>query len=51
MEHVKIYCDKPADRDALVQILARNDYTVRIAREKKGTNNRYIYYVEFWREK
>lgn len=49
MEHNKIDCEKPADRDALVQILARNGYTVRIGREKRTGKSNYTYFVEFWR--
>lgn len=31
----KIYCEATADRDALVTILAKNGYTVRIGKEQK----------------
>ena len=34
MRH-KIYCEASADRDALVTILAKNGYTVRIGKEQK----------------
>ena len=50
MERTKVECEKAEDRDALVTIFARNGYTVRQAREKKGPNTRYTYYVEFWKE-
>lgn len=46
----KIYCEAPADRDALVTILAKNGYTVRIGKEQKTKNSRYTYYIEYWRE-
>ena len=49
MEHNKIICEKPADRDLLVQILARNDYTVRIGKERRTDHGKYIYFVEYWR--
>lgn len=49
MEHVKIDVAGAADRDALVAILARNGYTVRIGREKRGKSNNYTYFVEYWR--
>lgn len=49
MEHIKIDVANAADRDALVCILARNGYTVRIGREKRGKNNVYTYFVEYWR--
>lgn len=49
MEHLKIDCASPADRDALVQILARNGYTVRIGREKRTGKGAYIYFVEYWK--
>lgn len=48
-ETVKIDCASAADRDALVCILAKNGYTVRIGREKRGKSNSYTYFVEFWR--
>ena len=41
----KIYCEAPADRDALVTILAKNGYTVRISKEQKTKNSRYTYYI------
>lgn len=50
IERQRIICAKPADRDQLVTILARNDYTVRQAREKKTSSSSYTYFVEFWRE-
>lgn len=49
-ERAKIDCEKPSDRDALVQILARNGYAVRVGKEKRGTGTRYTYFVEYWRE-
>ena len=48
-ERRKIDCDKAADRDMLVTILARNGYTVRIGREKRGKSSSYTYFVEYWR--
>ncbi len=48
-EHYKVDCSGSADRDSLITILARNGYTVRIGREKRGKGNAYFYYVEYWR--
>lgn len=50
MERYKIDCERKEDRDALVMILARNGYTVRQGREKKGNGSAYTYHVEYWRE-
>lgn len=44
----KIDCASAADRDTLVAILARNGYTVRQGREKRGKTNAYTYFVEYW---
>lgn len=49
-ERSKIDCAKEADRDALVTILARNGYTVRQGREKRGKSSSYTYYIEYWKE-
>lgn len=49
-EKVKINIALPQDRDAVVTILARNGYTVRQGREKKGNSKTYEKYVEFWQE-
>jgi hypothetical protein len=49
-ERNKIDCEKPADRDTLVQILARNGYTVRIGKEKRTPKANYTYFVEYWKE-
>ena len=49
MDHIKIDVANASDRDALVGILARNGYTVRIGREKRGNKNVYIYFVEYWK--
>ena len=46
----RIECEKAEDRDALVVIIARNGYTVRQAKERRGPNTRYTYFVEFWKE-
>lgn len=46
----KIDCASPADRDTLIVILARNGYTVRHGREKRGASKQCTYFVEFWRE-
>jgi len=35
-DHIKITCAGAEDRDALVAVLARNGYTVRQGREKRG---------------
>lgn len=48
MSPTKIYIALPQDRDAVVTILARNGYTVRQGKEKKGKT--YEKYVEYWRE-
>jgi hypothetical protein len=47
-ESVKIEIALPQDRDAVVTILARNGYTVRQTKVKKG--KAYVKYVEFWKE-
>lgn len=39
----KIYCEAPADRDALVTILAKNGYTVRISKEQKTPDEKAIH--------
>lgn len=49
-EKVKIYVSLPQDRDAMVTILARNGYTVRQGKEKKGNSRTYEKYVEFWQD-
>ena len=49
-ERVKIDCESAADRDLLVQILARNKYTVRQSKEQRGTSKKYFHFVEFWKE-
>lgn len=48
MNSVKIFISLPQDRDAVVTVLARNGYTVRQGKEKRGKT--YEKYVEFWRE-
>ena len=45
---MKIYIASPQDRDAVVTILARNGYTVRQGKEKRGKT--YDKFVEFWKE-
>lgn len=47
-DHLLIECAKEADRDMLAMILIRNGYTVKRTRKKDG--NKYINYIEFWRE-
>ncbi len=47
-EKKKIDCAGAADRDTLVAILARNGYTVRNGKEKRGKSNTYTYFVEYW---
>lgn len=42
----RIYVASTADRDAVVTILARNGYTVRQGKERKGKT--YERYVEYW---
>lgn len=49
-DKVKIYVSLPQDRDAMVTVLARNGYTVRQGREKKGKTKTYEKYVEFWQD-
>lgn len=48
MEHIRIEVSLPQDRDAVVTILAKNGYTVRQGKERKGKT--YVKYVEFWKE-
>lgn len=48
MPRQKIFIERAEDRDAAAQILARNGYTVRIWREKRGRQNKYDWYVEYW---
>ena len=48
MNPVKVYIGLPQDRDAVVTVLARNGYTVRQGKERKG--KAYEKYVEFWKE-
>ena len=45
---MKLYIASPQDRDAVVTILARNGYTVRQGKEKRGKT--YDKFVEFWKE-
>lgn len=49
-EPVRIDCASPADRDMLVTILAKNGYTVRQGREKRGKSSVYTWFVEYWRD-
>ena len=50
-ERQKIYIEKKEDRDEMVAVLARNGYTVRQARERKGSSKTvYQWFVEYWRE-
>ena len=44
----RIICADKADRDALVCILARNGYAVRVVRMKE--KNAYRYFIEYWEE-
>ena len=48
MKSTKVYIGLPQDRDAVVMILARNGYTVRQGKEKRG--KAYDKFVEFWKE-
>lgn len=41
---MKLYIEKPADRDAVIVVLARNGYTVRQGREKQGSKT--VWFVE-----
>ena len=45
----KIYIANPADRDAVVTVLARNGYTVRHGKEKKGSKS--VSFVEYWNDR
>ena len=45
---MRIYIASPQDRDAVTTILARNGYTVRQGKERKGKT--YIRFVEYWEE-
>lgn len=47
MSKTRIYISSPQDRDAVVTVLARNGYTVRQGKEKKGKT--YEKFVEFWK--
>ena len=46
----KLYIDRPDDRDQVVVILGHNGYTVRQGREKAKTGNKYLHFVEYWKE-
>lgn len=48
MNPVRIEIALPQDRDAVVMILARNGYTVRQTKARKGKT--YVKYVEYWKE-
>lgn len=48
MNRVRIYISLPQDRDTVVTVLAKNGYTVRQGKEKRG--KAYEKYVEFWKE-
>lgn len=48
MNPVRVYIGLPQDRDAVVTVLARNGYTVRQGKERKG--KAYEKFVEFWKE-
>lgn len=48
MSKTRIYISLPQDRDAVVMVLARNGYTVRQGKERKGKT--YEKFVEFWKE-
>lgn len=50
MEQIRAFIERPDDRDTVVQILARNGYTVRIGRERIGKQNKYNWFVEYWKE-
>lgn len=50
MNPTRIYITAPADRDAMVTILARNGYTVRQGRETTGKGKAYKWFVEYWKE-
>ena len=37
------------ERITLCGLLIKAGYTARIDRERKGTQNKYVYYIEYWR--
>lgn len=37
------------ERLELCRLLVKAGYTVRIGRERRGSQNKYYYYVEYWR--
>ena len=37
------------ERITLCGLLIKAGYTVRIGRERRGSQNKYYYYVEYWR--
>ena len=47
MNPTRIYVTAPADRDAMVTILARNGYTVRQGREREKSGKAYKWFVEY----
>ncbi len=38
------------ERITLCGLLIKAGYAVRIGRERRGSQNKYYYYVEYWRE-
>lgn len=55
MEKQRIYLEGPCseiskdERITLCGLLIKAGYTVRIDRERKGTQNKYVYFIEYWR--
>lgn len=47
----RIFCTRADEREALVTILARNGYTVRIGKESRGNGKAGSnMFVEYWKE-
>ena len=46
----RIYLDRADDRSAVGEVLIRNGYTVRIGKEKATSGNKWLHFVEFWKD-
>lgn len=46
----RIYLDRADDRSAVGEVLIRNGYTVRIGKEKVTSGNKWLHFVEFWKD-
>ena len=55
METQRIYCENgfgtlnEAERLELCRLLIKAGYAVELKRERRGSGNKYIYYIEYWR--